>query len=146
MISNTIGDLSLTTTKADLLFVPTAKSLVSTPDPLDENTINVNHYKCDKVKVTAGTPKFPKGLVAHVTEQFIGNTPKQFDLRKPKHLCMPVDENDGGEKNPSALLVCYRAKPSKGQPKTTRTNTFVNNEFGSGTMSTIKESELCGRP
>src|SRR4029077_5017353 len=111
--------------------------------PPDENTISVNHFKCYKVKVTPGTPRFPKGVQALVTDQFIGNTGKRFDLRKPKHFCNPVDKNGEGEKNPNALLVCYQAKPSRGQPKAVRTSVFVNNQFGPESMTTIKASELC---
>src|SRR5439155_2593692 len=51
---NQLGTLSLTTTKPDLLFVPTAKDLFTPPSPRHLNTINVNHYKRYKVKITSG--------------------------------------------------------------------------------------------
>jgi hypothetical protein len=136
------GTLSLTTTKPDTLLVPTNKGLATTPSAPDNNDINVDHYKCYKVKVTAGTPKFPKGVTASVTDQFT-SPPKVFNVRKPKHLCNPVDKNGEGIKNASAHLVCYQVKGASGQPKHSRRSVFTNNQFGPGAMVTIKESELC---
>jgi hypothetical protein len=138
---NQFGTLSLTTIKADTLLVPTAKSLVSTPPAPDLNTIGVNHYKCYKAKVTPGTPRFPRGVTASVGDQF--TAPKLFAIKKVKHLCTPVDKNGEGMANPDAHLVCYLARPASGQPKHSRTNVFVNNQFGPETMTTIKERELC---
>jgi len=141
--ANQFGNLSLTTTKPDTLFVPTAKSLVpSSPPPPDNNAINVDHYKCYKIKVTSGTPKFPKGVQATVADQF-NAPPKLFDVRKPKHLCNPVDKNGEGVKNADAHLVCYQVKGASGQPKHVRRDVLLNNQFGPESATTIKESELC---
>jgi hypothetical protein len=140
--SGTIGfSLSLTTTKPDLLFVPTNKDLVSPPAPPDLNAIDVNHYKCYKAKTTAGTPKFPKGVQAMVADQF--TVQKNFDIRKPKHLCTPVDKNGEGVKNSAAHMVCYQVKVVKGQPKHARQTVLINNQFAPETVTTIKEGELC---
>src|SRR5581483_2515218 len=49
-------DLAIDATKPDLLFVPTAESIVSSPPPLGPN--NVDHYKCYKATTTRGTAKF----------------------------------------------------------------------------------------
>src|SRR5207248_3002194 len=77
--------LSLTTIKPDLLYVPTNKDLITTPAAPDLNAISVDHYKCYRVKITSGTPKFPKGVQATVLDQF--NSPaKLFDVKKPRHL------------------------------------------------------------
>jgi len=141
--TNQFGNLSLTTTKPDTLFVPTAKSLgPSSPPAPDNNAINVDHYKCYKIKVTSGTPKFPKGVQATVADQF-NAPPKLFDVRKPKHLCNPVDKNGEGVKNADAHLVCYQVKGASGQPKHVRRDVLVNNQFGPESATTIKESELC---
>jgi hypothetical protein len=136
------GTLSLTTVKPDTLLVPTNKDLTTTPPAPDENSINVNHYKCYKVKVTHGTPKFPSGVQATVADQF-NAPPKVFDVRKPKHLCNPVDKNDEGVKNANAHFLCYQVKGAAGQPKHVRRSVFTNNQFGPGTMLTLKERELC---
>jgi hypothetical protein len=131
------------TRKPDLLFVPTAKSLTATPAAPDLQTIGVNHYKCYRIKVSSGTPKFPKGLQASVEDQFTSPA-KVFDLRKPRHLCTPVDKNGEGIKNPAAHLLCYTVKPASGQPKHQRqTGLFLANQFGSEQLNTIKEAEFC---
>src|SRR5262249_2457435 len=125
-----------------MLFVPTSEDNVSPPSPPDLNTINVNHYKCYKVKVTSGTPKFPKGVQALLTDHWTLSQ-KRFDVRKVKHLCNPVDKNSEGVKTADAHLVCYQVKASKGQPKAARQTVFVNNQFSPETVTTLKESELC---
>src|SRR5204863_3770683 len=128
--------------KPDLLYVPTNKDLTTTPAAPDLNTIGVDHYKCYKIKVTSGTPRFPKGVQATVGDQFT-SPPKVFDVKKPRHLCNPVEKNGEPRKNVDAHLVCHQVKVAKGQPKHVRRNAFVNNQFGPETMTTIKERELC---
>jgi len=136
------GTLSLTTVKPDTLLVPSNKNLTTTPPAPDENAINVNHYKCYKVKITPGTPKLPQGVLATVTDQF-NSPPKVFAVRKPKHLCNPVNKNSEGYKDPTKHLVCYQVKGAPGQPKHVRRSLFTNNQFGPGAMVTISERELC---
>ena len=94
------------------------------------------------MKVTPGTPKFPKGTQVTVEDEF-NAPPKVFDVRKPKHICNPVDKNSEGVKNANAHLVCYQVKGASGQPRHVRRSVFTNNQFGSAAMFTIKESELC---
>jgi hypothetical protein len=136
------GTLSLTTTKADTLLVPSNKDLTTTPPAPDEDAINVNHYKCYKVRVTRGTPKFPKGVQATVGDQF-NAPPKVFDVKTPKHLCNPVNKNGEGFKTPMEHFVCYQVKGAKGQPKHVKRGVFTNNQFGPGAMLTLREAELC---
>jgi hypothetical protein len=136
------GTLSLTTTKPDTLLVPSNKNLTTTPPAPDDNAINVNHYKCYKVKITPGTPKFPKGVQGTVADQF-NSPPKVLSVRKPKHLCNPVNKNSEGIKDPTKHLVCYQVKGAPGQPKHVRRSLFTNNQFGPGAMVTINERELC---
>ena len=94
--------------------------------------------------MTSGTPKFPKGVQASIDDQFISpSPPKLFDVRKPRHLCNPVEKNGEPRKNLDAHLVCYQVKRAKGAPKHVRHDVFVNNQFGPETMTTIRESELC---
>jgi hypothetical protein len=143
LIQNQIGTLRIDTIKPDLLLVPAAKNLVSPPPAPNNNSHNVDHYKCYKVKVTPGTPRLPRGIQVNVTDQFTSPA-KIFDLKKPRHLCNPVDKNGEGIKNPNAHLFCYLAKGARGQPRhVRRTGVNTNNQFGPLVISTIKESELC---
>ena len=113
------------------------------PSAPDESTIGVDHYKCYKIKVTSGTPRFPKGVQATVGDQFT-SPPKVFDVKKPRHLCNPVDKNGEGVKNADAHLVCYQVKGAKGQPKhVRRVGVHTNDQFGPQILGTIKETEVC---
>lgn len=142
-ITNQFGALFLTTIKPDRLLVPTAKSLTEPVDPPNPDSHNVDHFKCYKVKIMKGASKFPKGVQASVADQFT-DPAKLFDIKKPTRLCTPVSKNGEQIKNPERHLVCYRAKPAKGQPKhQKRFGVFVNNQFGPGKIDSIKEDELC---
>jgi hypothetical protein len=141
--------------KPDFLLVPTAKDLVN-PNPTAPNPTmhNVDNYKCYKVKVTKDTPKFDLHVIA-VADQFANlqnpaadPNPKQFDVKKPKHLCVPVNMNGGGIKNAVGRLMCYSVKLHKTDPaqlKHTSINPiYINNTpFGALNLTSKKEDELC---
>jgi len=142
-VTNQLGTLHVDTLKADVLFVPSNKNLSTQPPAPDNNAIGVDHYKCYKIRVTPGTPKFPKGVTVTVGDQFTSPA-KVFAVRKAKHLCNPVSKNSETVKNPGARLLCYQAKPAAGQPKLTRVSGIqTNNQFRPEVLQTIKESELC---
>jgi hypothetical protein len=140
-VDNRFGELSLDTIKEDRLLVPSAKGLAEPPGPLGATL--VDHFKCYKAKVTKGTPKLPKGTQIAVADQF-GEAARTLDVKKPKHLCLPVDKNGEGIQSPDSLLVCYQAKPSKGEPKhVKRSGVLLDNQFGTEQLDTVKEEELC---
>ena len=143
-IDNQFGTLHVDAYKRDLLLVPTNKNLTVPAPPVVNGSINVDHYKCYKVKTTAGTARFTVTTV-NVADQFTSPGPaKVFVLKKIKHLCTPVDKNGEGIKTADAHLACYQAKPASGQPKhVRRTGVNTANQFGTVVLGTIKESELC---
>ena len=139
LIQNQLGDLRVDTVRPDLLLVPTAKDLLSPPGPPSTSSA-VDHYKCYKIKVTSGTPRFPKGTTVQESDQF--RTQAALSLRKPKHLCVPVDKNDEGVNNPSTHLLCYTAKSATKVPK--KVGIFVNNQLTTaGKVDAIKPGEFC---
>jgi hypothetical protein len=141
-VTNQFGEVLLDTLRPDRLLVPTAKSLAGPVDPPGPN--NVDHYKCYKVRKSRGAPKFKPILGVAVSDQFIAQPPKLFDLKKPTRLCTPVDKNGEGIKNPNNHLLCYQAKPVKGQPRHQPVSPiFVNNQFGPEVVQTVKEEDLC---
>jgi hypothetical protein len=143
LVTNQIGSIRVDTLKADLLLTPSNKNLLAQPPAPDNNLINVDHFKCYKVKVTAGTPRLPKGITVSVADQF-NAPPKIFALKKVKHLCTPVNKNGEGIKNADGHLLCYVAKGVPGQPKhVRRTGVQTNNQFRPEVLRTLKESELC---
>ena len=146
--------LRVDTVKPDLLLVPSSKTLMPPPDPSpDPNSISVDHYVCYKVKVTKNTPKFfphkiKNGNPVSIADQF--TTAKNYDVTKPKHLCVPTNVNGGGIKRASGYLMCYAAKVSKtSTPSSPHSGVNVNNEVqqaGPNTplvLNTVKETELC---
>ena len=140
LVTNQLGSIRLDTTKPDLLFVPTAKSLVSEPAAPNPASHRVAHYKCYRVRVTPRTPKFPRTVFVNYTDQFTGSA-RTLRLKKPRHLCTPADKNGEGIKNPPVHLVCYVAG---GTPKAPKQNgLFLNNQFGPEQLDTIKDIEFC---
>jgi hypothetical protein len=140
-VTNQIGTIRLDTVRPDLLFVPTAKSLISSPAPPNPASHRVDHYKCYKVRVTRGTPKFPDSVFVSATDQFTSPA-RSFRLKKPKHLCTAVDKNGEGVENPQIHVLCYQAKGAPPRHEK-RVGLFVNNQFGPEQLDTRKEAEFC---
>ena len=141
-VTNQLGEIHVNTKKPDLLLVPSGKNLLTTPPVPTPTATNLDHYKCYRVGVTGGTPKFASGTTVSVSDQF--ESARLLSLGKPRHLCMPVNKNGEGIKNPQAHYLCYTAKPAVGSPRHTRvSNIRVNNQFGPLQVDTAKESEVC---
>jgi hypothetical protein len=142
-VTNQLEEIRVDTVKPELLLVPTAKTLTQPgPPPPNAGDHAVDHYKCYRVRVTPGTPVPAQDRKVTVTDQFTAL--KYLTLRKPRHLCLPVDKNGEGIKNPAAHLLCYAAKPARGEPKhIRREGVFVNNQFGALRMNTVNEREFC---
>ena len=139
LVTNQLGFIRVDTIRPDLLFVPAAKSLTSPPAPPNPSS-NVDHYKCYKVRVTRGTPRFPERVTVTATDQF-NTSLKTLKLKKPRHLCTPVEKNGEVVKNPTVHLMCYLAR---GTPKTpSHSGVFVNDQFGPGQLNTTREQEFC---
>ena len=139
-VTNAFGQVTVDTGKVDRLLVPAAKDLAA-PVPAPE-TPAVDHFRCAKVKVSKGAPKFePVGAVS-IVDQF--SQPALYDLKKPTRLCSAVDKNGEGFVRPADLLLCYQAKRGKGQPKHVRVlGVHVAHQFGLELLDTVKEEELC---
>jgi hypothetical protein len=102
--------------KVEFLLVPTAENL--TIDPPLPGPNEVDHYKCYGVKISKGTPKFPKGVSVTLADQF-SRPAKSFAVSKPTDLCTPVDTNGSGIKHASVHQLCYKVKPATAGPKNT---------------------------
>jgi hypothetical protein len=140
LVTNQLGFIRVNTIKADLLLVPTAKSLASQPPAPDPESHGVDHYKCYKVHVTPGTPRFPERVIVTATDQFNAAT-KTLKLVKPRHLCTPVDKDGSGVKHPTVHLMCY---VTHGSPRTAqRRGVFVTDELGARRIDTGREREIC---
>ena len=129
-VTNQFGDLVVTLEKPDRLLVPTAKSLTGPPLPLQDP---LDHFKCYRVSGA----RFRRAGIA-VNTQF---GPITVDIKKPLHLCAPVNKN--GE-DPSAPqhpdhLMCYLVRGPRPLQKTV----FTNNQFGQDSFGFFGPRELC---
>ena len=105
-IANQFGPQTMDVVKPDRFMVPSAKD-VDVPPPLPGAFV-VDHFKCYKVAKL----KFRRtGL--KVDDQFGTTT---VDLKRPKHLCAPVDKNGEGINDPSQFLMCYQPRITSGTP------------------------------
>jgi hypothetical protein len=102
----------------------------------------IDAFECYKAKVAKGTPKLPKGTQVSLADQF--EAARSFDVKKPTRLCAPVGVDGSSVLDASAFLVCYRAKPARGEPRHTRRSlVHTANAFGAEQLATVKEYELC---
>jgi hypothetical protein len=142
-VSDAFGSTVVDTTKADRLFVPSAKSLDAPPVAPDPAGHEVDHFKCYGVSVPTGAPTPYKGVEVMLQDQFT-DTPRRFSVKKPRLLCNPVDKNGEGTKNDDGHLLCYKVKPAKGELKhQKRVGVYVANQFGGLQLDTKKEELLC---
>ena len=128
-VTDQFGSLVLDIVKPDRLLVPTSKSLTQTPpaltDPLD-------HFKCYRVQGT----RFRRAEIP-VETQFGSVT---VDIKRPLHLCAPVDKNGEGVRDPIAHLMCYRVC---GPAATVRPEVFTRNQIQSDAFLVYGVRELC---
>jgi hypothetical protein len=151
-VSNQFGVVSIDTIKEDRLLVPAAKNLSMPVAPPLESSHAVDRFKCYKVKVTKQTPRF-LGTTVSLNDQFTApeGGDKDFQIKKPKRLCVPVSVNGSTIKRASGDLLCYKAKlatklngmPIVQPPHTPRTTVHVNSELGPEHLDTTKPAELC---
>jgi hypothetical protein len=142
VVTNQLGEIHLSTIKPELLLVPSAKDFGSPPSPPDPMSHSLDHYKCYRVRVTPGTPSFAQGTTVQASDQFEVN--RLISLVKPSQLCLAVDKNGEGVKNPQAHYLCYNYRPAIGSPRhTRRLGMHVNNQFGPLRLDTQKEKMFC---
>jgi EGF domain-containing protein len=124
------GALTLEVKNPATLCVPSEKDGVA-------SSLNINHFECYTAHTKAGTPAFQKRNVTLV-DQYASVTAK---VDVPAQLCNPVNKNGEGIPNPSNHLVCYNLKDVK--PAFTARDAQTSNQFGSETLSVMKDGTLC---
>jgi len=125
-VTDQFGQLTIDIKKPKLLLVPSAKNHTDIPDTL--NPVTVNHFKCYDVKESKDTSKFEKLIVTVNDPNF--EITQDFEVKKPKMLCIPVDKNGEGLVAEENNLTCYDVKKLKDDPKFEKRNVFTNNQFG----------------
>jgi hypothetical protein len=134
-VSDQFGSLTVSLTKPILLMVPSAKSLVAPPAPIDPPAID--HYQC--YGVTNATRRV---TALNVVDQFTNQT---VDIKRPSRLCVAVDKRGEGVLDPAAALMCYGVRTSKGfDPYRGPVGPmYVDNQFGPDVLAVARPTELC---
>jgi len=122
------------------LFLPSSKSLVSSPPPLVAP--DTDHFLCYKISKTQHTPKFIAVPNVTILDQFENVT---VTVMKPVLLCVPVNVNGGqpGAQLNQDLQLCYKVKRPQGNKLTPVLGTYVNNEYGPLRLDVKKSEMLC---
>lgn len=139
IVTDSFGTLSLDTVKPDRLLAAANKVLGA---PAPPPSPGLDHYKCYKVKVSAGTPKLAQGTQAAFADQF---EDRLYRIVKPSRLCSPVSIGGGTLQHPSAHILCYVARAAAGEPSHTKVvgTIHTTDRFGSLRLDTVREAELC---
>jgi hypothetical protein len=128
-VTNQFGSLVMDVVKPDRLLVPTAKDFVSEPLPLTNPT---DHFKCYRVS----RAKFRKEGIS-VETQF---GPITVDIKKPLHLCTPVDKNGEGVIDPVTHLMCYQIRAPRPEVPD---QVYTSNQIGPDDYGVFGARELC---
>jgi len=128
IVENQFGELALTVTRPGSLCVPAEKDGV----PSD---LNINHFKCYKVRKTRGAPAFtPPGDVT-LEDQF---ETKLTRIIKPKLLCTPVEKNGEQVVDPETHIMCYMIKDAPGQPRFERREVSIVDQFAEQDLRAVR--------
>jgi hypothetical protein len=142
LVENQFGELFVDVTTPDRLLVPASKSLIGPVFAPDNSTHNVDNFLCYRIEVNEGTAPYEPILGVRLADQV---EEKLVYIRKPTRLCIPVDMNGEGIKNPDNHLMCYSVRRAKGEPEHEPIDgIFVNEQFGPGQVDIeTEERELC---
>jgi hypothetical protein len=124
VVKNQFGTDTLTLGDSQLLCVPSEKNGV-------RSTLNLDHFKCYEAESDKAVSKN-----VNLTDQFGA---EKVLVGKPGLFCDSVDKNDGGIKNPTANLTCYKID-TEDTDEQSRT-VVVKNQFGAGNL-TVGDSQL----
>ena len=146
------------------MLVPAAKALGAPASPLGAHVVDA--YTCYKTKLHAKRcaedaarvckkdvdcgvagpclGKFPKGIQAAVTDQFLP-VAKTFDVKKPTRLCAPTGVDGSPIQSADGYLMCYQVKPAAGAAKHQKVVGAIHTTgpFGRDRLDTVVEDELC---
>jgi hypothetical protein len=126
-VINQFGTQRFDVQRPDTLCAPAEKDGVVSP-------LNINHYKCYKIRPSKGEPKF-QPLTVDLADQF---ETKITQVGKPRFLCNPVDKNDEGVPDPEGHLTCYRIDDAPGQPTFDRVEADILDQFGEQDLNTLR--------
>jgi hypothetical protein len=138
-VTNQFGTFLFDTRGTESLMVPAAKTIAPdpAPQPPDPATHQVDHYRCVRIRPSAGSAPLPAGLTVTVEDQF---GTRQAAIKRATKLCVPTDKNGEGIERPDLHLTCYKITPT---PETVVTGVQIADQFGNDVHRLNGEDELC---
>lgn len=138
-VKNELGVWNVKTTRADSLLIPTGTSKAGAAEsPILEFQGIQDPLACYSAQLIK--PAKFKALKKTIVSEGVG---KRYRIKQPKRLCTPVARDGKAAKVPDAHLMCFAAAPLKRQSVHSPVTLSTANQLGSGTLETIKETEVC---
>jgi hypothetical protein len=138
-VHDQFGTHFFNTIRPEFLLVPAALDPAAPPPPPDPALHSVDHYKCYGIAQTAGPARFLSSEVEAI-DRFQA---RRLRVLRPGHLCLPVDKNGEGIKNPAGVLTCYRVRRLLRHAMHASQPVHVSDQFGSLTRDVVVETRLC---
>jgi hypothetical protein len=114
------------------------------PSPPDRALHAVEDFACYKVKESRNGPRFEKTTLS--IADGLAPAPRDLLAKKPAYLCTPTARDGQAVADPAGHLVCYKARPGKGEPKHAAVEGLHSADaLGSLTLDTRKELLFCAR-
>jgi hypothetical protein len=149
-VANAVGLLTVDTIKPDHVLVPVSVGTTDFLPPPNPNTNGVDHYKCYRIKTSAGTPRFPQGTQVAASDQL--SPLRALAIRKPRYLCAPASIDGLATKSPTVFQLCYLARPARDSPHhvphpglkiATKFPQYEPNVEFQVTLATVTENTVC---
>ncbi|WP_052807889.1 hypothetical protein [Methyloterricola oryzae] len=138
-VKNEFGVWNIKTKRADSVLMPTGTSATGPAEtPVLESQGIQDPLACYSAQLIK--PAKFKALKKTIASEGIS---KHFRIKQPKRLCTPAARDGQATKVPDAHLLCFAAVPLKKQPKHSTVTLSTVNQLGSGSVETIKETEVC---
>ena len=134
-VVNELGEIVVSVVKPVALLVPSTESLVGTPPPVGEPTID--HFQCYNVRGAR-----TRVANVQVVDAFGSLT---LNIKRPSRLCTAADKRGEGILDPQANLMCYtvRAASTDQSFRGPAGPVYISNQFGNDSLRVTRPTELC---
>jgi hypothetical protein len=138
-IDNALGAHDLDLARPSAVLLPTAIDGNATPAPLDFASHGVDRYRCWNARAAGSPSSFaPAGTVIEMADLLRGV--RQYEIHRPKRLCVATDMDGVEKKNARSHLACYDVRPA---PAGRTRGSFIHDGLGAATLDTTAVKEVC---
>lgn len=127
------------TRRPEYLLVPASLDETGFLPAPDADQHEVDHHLCYSVAPTAGSAPLLRAEV-EASDRF---QTRRLRVVRARHLCLPVDKNGEGVRNPARLLTCYRIRRLDRGAQHVSRRIYVTDQLGSLRRRTVVENQLC---